>query len=75
MAESDKAKANLYRSINGLISLAALLAIIWGVFLWRCRPCPSCSEYGIVKIILNCSYCENDGKVSIGKAIFFHKRP
>lgn len=67
-----KEKAALYRSLNQLLSLGVLVAVLWGVFWYDFKTCAACE--GIGKFIVSCRWCDGDGKVSLWKS-FRQARP
>ena len=52
-------------SFHALLSLGALLFVLWIVCWWPCKVCPSCE--GIGKFIVACRNCDGEGKVSLFK--------
>jgi hypothetical protein len=62
----SREKAKLFRNLNQLLALAVLALVLWGVFGYDFKTCRACS--GIGRLIVACSWCDGDGKVSFWKA-------
>lgn len=64
---ANVAKANLLKTINTAICLVVLLVIVWLIFGYGAKPCPTCIP--LSRQYLGCGFCGGDGKISIWKSM------